>query len=66
MLSDLGLGCKHLQQLNLSFCINVTNRGLIKLAQGCPSLADLDIRECSLVTASVVNRLQTAGFYLRR
>jgi hypothetical protein len=62
----LATGCKDLRRINLSYCSNVTNRGLLDLAQGCLSLAQLDLRECSLVTTGLVVRLLAAGFYVRR
>lgn len=37
--------CPNLELLNINWCINCDNRGLLKVVQSCPKLADLRISE---------------------
>lgn len=46
----IGLYCSQLQTLNLGWCENVSDVGVMSLANGCPDLRSVDLCGCVLIT----------------
>jgi F-box and leucine-rich repeat protein 1 (S-phase kinase-associated protein 2) len=46
----IGRYCSQLQRLNLGWCENVSDVGVMSLAYGCPDLRTLDLCGCVLIT----------------
>ena len=46
----IGQYCNQLQSLNLGWCENVSDVGVMSLAYGCPDLRTLDLCGCVLIT----------------
>lgn len=50
----IGGYCKELQSLNLGWCENVGDVGVMSLADGCPDLRTVDLCGCVCITGEVV------------
>lgn len=48
----IGQYCNHLQSVNLGWCENVSDVGVMSLAYGCPDLRTLDLCGCVLITGT--------------
>lgn len=46
----IGLYCSQMQTLNLGWCENVSDVGVMSLANGCPDLRIVDLCGCVLIT----------------
>lgn len=46
----IGRYCSQLQSLNLGWCDNVSDVGVMSLAYGCPDLRTLDLCGCVRIT----------------
>ena len=46
----VGRYCNQLQSLNLGWCDNVSDAGVMSLAVGCPDLRTVDLCGCVLIT----------------
>jgi len=46
----IGLYCSQLQILNLGWCENASDVGVMSLAHGCPDLRSVDLCGCVLIT----------------
>jgi F-box and leucine-rich repeat protein 1 (S-phase kinase-associated protein 2) len=46
----IGQHCNQLQRLNLGWCENVSDVGVMSLAYGCPDLRTVDLCGCVLIT----------------
>jgi F-box and leucine-rich repeat protein 1 (S-phase kinase-associated protein 2) len=46
----IGHYCNELQSLNLGWCEQVSDVGVMSLAYGCPDLRTLDLSGCVLIT----------------
>lgn len=46
----IGRYCNEMQSLNLGWCDNVSDVGVMSLAYGCPDLRTLDLCGCVLIT----------------
>lgn len=46
----IGCNCNQLKSLNLGWCENVSDAGVIGLADGCPDLEVLDLCGCIRIT----------------
>ncbi|KAK1432358.1 hypothetical protein QVD17_09254 [Tagetes erecta] len=69
-LKAIGDNCSQLQSLNLGWCENVSDAGVMSLAYGCPDLHALDLCGCVLITdesvialANKCLNLQSLGLY---
>lgn len=49
-LQAIGQKCSELQSLNLGWCENVGDLGVMSLAYGCPDLRTLDLCGCVYIT----------------
>ena len=49
-LQGIGRNCSQLQSLNLGWCENVGDVGVMSLAYGCPDLRTLDLCGCVCIT----------------
>ena len=49
----IGYNCTRLQYLNLGWCENVGDIGVMSLAYGCPDLKVLDLCGCVLITGII-------------
>ena len=52
-LQAIGHHCNQLQSLNLGWCENVGDVGVISLAAGCPDLRTVDLCGCVRITGIV-------------
>lgn len=52
-LQAIGRNCNQLQSLNLGWCENVGDVGVMSLAYGCPDLRTLDLCGCVCITGIV-------------
>ena len=57
--------CKHLTEISASGATDVTDTGLIALAQRLPCLTVLDLSWCDNITDNAVNALATCCVFLR-
>ncbi|GAV74515.1 F-box domain-containing protein/LRR_6 domain-containing protein [Cephalotus follicularis] len=64
-LQAIGRNCSQLQSLNLGWCENVSDVGVMSLAYGCPELKSLDLCGCLLITDDSVIALANSCFCLR-
>lgn len=64
-LQAIGHYCNELQSLNLGWCENVTDVGVMSLAYGCPDLRTLDLCGCVLITDDSVIALANRCPHLR-
>ncbi|KAF5749087.1 hypothetical protein HS088_TW04G01049 [Tripterygium wilfordii] len=64
-LQAIGRNCCQLQYLNLGWCENVTDIGVMSLAYGCPNLRSLDLCSCVLITDDSVIALANRCPHLR-
>ena len=55
-----------LAKADISFCPNITGDGVLLVAQACPHLTHLSIRECSSINNSAIAKLKTAGVVCTR
>lgn len=62
-LQDIGYNCSQLQYLNLGWCENVGDIGVMSLAYGCPDLRALDLCGCVLITGNLY-RFRVVNWYL--
>lgn len=53
----IGQCCSQLQSVNLGWCENVTDVGVMSLAHGCPDLRTLDLCGCVLITGTSLNSI---------
>ena len=60
----IGQYCNHLQSVNLGWCENVSDVGVMSLAYGCPDLRSLDLCGCVLITGTSLDELIRGGFCL--
>lgn len=51
----IGHYCNLLQSVNLGWCENVSDVGVMSLAYGCPDLRILDLCGCVLITGTSLN-----------
>jgi F-box and leucine-rich repeat protein 1 (S-phase kinase-associated protein 2) len=49
-LQAIGRNCSQLQSLNLGWCENVSDVGVMSLAYGCPDIRTLDLCGCVCIT----------------
>ncbi|CAH8356207.1 unnamed protein product [Eruca vesicaria subsp. sativa] len=49
-LQAIGENCSEMQSLNLGWCENISDDGVMSLAYGCPDLRTLDLCGCVLIT----------------
>lgn len=49
----IGENCSQMQSLNLGWCENVSDDGVMSLSYGCPDLRTLDLCGCVLITGKV-------------
>lgn len=63
--SDYSEGCPQLEQLNISWCDQVTKDGIQALVRCCPGLKGLFLKGCTQVlpqhTAQLLGTVSTAG-----
>ncbi|CAK9153994.1 unnamed protein product [Ilex paraguariensis] len=64
-LKAIGYNCNQLQSLNLGWCENVGDVGVMSLAYGCPDLRALDLCGCVLITDESVIALANNCLHLR-
>ncbi|KAG4147745.1 hypothetical protein ERO13_D05G242000v2 [Gossypium hirsutum] len=64
-LQAIGRNCKMLQSLNLGWCDNVGDIGVMSLAYGCPDLKCLDLCGCVRITDDSVIALADKCLHLR-
>jgi F-box and leucine-rich repeat protein 1 (S-phase kinase-associated protein 2) len=64
-LQAIGRNCNHLQVLNLGWCENVGDVGVMSLAYGCPGLRSLDLCGCVLITDDSVIALASGCLHLK-
>ncbi|KAK1300932.1 F-box protein SKP2A [Acorus calamus] len=64
-LQAIAYSCIQLQSLNLGWCENITDKGVISLALGCPDLRALDLCGCVLITDESVIALANGCPHLR-
>ncbi|OMO95333.1 hypothetical protein CCACVL1_05430 [Corchorus capsularis] len=64
-LQAIGRNCNMLQSLNLGWCDNVGDLGVMSLAYGCPDLRSLDLCGCVLITDDSVIALANECLHLR-
>ncbi|KAK6246313.1 hypothetical protein QUC31_001085 [Theobroma cacao] len=64
-LQAIGRNCNMLQSLNLGWCENVGDLGVMSLAYGCPDLRCLDLCGCVLITDDSVIALANECLHLR-
>ncbi|XP_059630593.1 F-box protein SKP2B-like [Cornus florida] len=64
-LKAIGYNCGQLQSLNLGWCENVGDVGVMSLAYGCPDLRALDLCGCVLITDESVIALANNCLHLR-
>ncbi|XP_052200671.1 F-box protein SKP2B [Diospyros lotus] len=64
-LKAIGYNCRQLQSLNLGWCENVGDPGVLSLAYGCPDLRALDLCGCILITDDSVIALANNCLHLR-
>uniref|UniRef100_A0A5B6Z2H0 Putative F-box protein SKP2A-like n=1 Tax=Davidia involucrata TaxID=16924 RepID=A0A5B6Z2H0_DAVIN len=64
-LKAIGYNCHQLQSLNLGWCENVGDVGVMSLAYGCPNLRALDLCGCVLITDESVIALANNCLHLR-
>ncbi|KAL7176296.1 hypothetical protein ACSBR2_029776 [Camellia fascicularis] len=64
-LKTIGYNCRQLQSLNLGWCENVGDVGVMSLAYGCPDLRALDLCGCVLITDDSVIALANNCLHLR-
>lgn len=58
-LQAVGSNCSQLQSLNLGWCDNVGDVGVISLAFGCPDLRVLDLCGCVCITGIILFMVHT-------
>ncbi|XVE60216.1 hypothetical protein DITRI_Ditri05aG0110100 [Diplodiscus trichospermus] len=63
-LQAIGRNCNMLQSLNLGWCENVGDLGVMSLAYGCPALRCLDLCGCVLITDDSVIALANKCLHL--
>uniref|UniRef100_A0A0A8YK72 F-box/LRR-repeat protein 15-like leucin rich repeat domain-containing protein n=1 Tax=Arundo donax TaxID=35708 RepID=A0A0A8YK72_ARUDO len=51
-LQAISSNCGQLQSLNLGWCDNITDKGVTRLALGCPDLGAVDLCGCVLITGN--------------
>ena len=51
----IGENCNEMQSLNLGWCENISDDGVMSLAYGCPDLRTLDLCGCVLITGKAHN-----------
>ncbi|KAF2296630.1 hypothetical protein GH714_000721 [Hevea brasiliensis] len=61
----IGQNCSQLQSLNLGWCENVGDLGVVSLAYGCPDLRTLDLCGCVCITDDSVIALAYRCLHLR-
>ncbi|XP_030501294.2 F-box protein SKP2B [Cannabis sativa] len=64
-LQAIGRYCNQLQSLNLGWCDNVSDVGVMSLAYGCPDLRTVDLCGCVLITDDSVIALANRCVHLR-
>ncbi|GLT31741.1 hypothetical protein SLA2020_064520 [Shorea laevis] len=64
-LQAIGRNCALLQSLNLGWCENVGDIGVMSLAYGCPDLRSLDLCGCVLITDDSVIALANGCLHLK-
>ncbi|KAG8660563.1 F-box protein SKP2A isoform X2 [Manihot esculenta] len=64
-LQAIGRNCSQLQSLNLGWCENVGDLGVMSLAYGCPDLRTLDLCGCVCITDDSVIALAYRCLHLR-
>lgn len=64
-LQAIGRNCSQLQSLNLGWCENVGDVGVLSLAYGCPDLRTLDLCGCVCITDDSVIALAYRCLHLR-
>lgn len=64
-LKAIGYNCSQLEVLNLGWCENVGDEGVMCLAYGCPDLRALDLCGCVLITDESVIALANNCFHLQ-
>jgi hypothetical protein len=55
---EVGRGYPNLQTLNLDYCRNITDAGLMEVGRGCPNLQTLNLWNCTNITDACKNALQ--------
>ncbi|KAK4741033.1 hypothetical protein SAY87_024621 [Trapa incisa] len=63
-LQAIGRNCRWLQSLNLGWCDNISDDGVVRLAFGCPHLRVLDLCGCVRITDDSVIALANGCPYL--
>ncbi|KAG0488081.1 hypothetical protein HPP92_006892 [Vanilla planifolia] len=64
-LQAIAVNCRQLQSLNLGWCEDITDEGVICLALGCPDLRAIDLCGCLLITDESVVALANGCPHLR-
>ncbi|XP_021654273.2 F-box protein SKP2A isoform X3 [Hevea brasiliensis] len=65
-LQAIGQNCSQLQSLNLGWCENVGDLGVVSLAYGCPDLRTLDLCGCVCITVCYFKfQAEDIFFYIR-
>ncbi|KAF8088443.1 hypothetical protein N665_0541s0008 [Sinapis alba] len=64
-LEAIGNNCNQMQSLNLGWCENISDDGVMSLAYGCPDLRTLDLCGCVLITDESVVALADWCVHLR-
>ncbi|PWA83343.1 F-box domain, Leucine-rich repeat domain, L domain-like protein [Artemisia annua] len=64
-LKAIGYNCRELQSVNLGWCEEVGDAGVMSLAYGCPDLRSLDLCGCVLITDDSVVALANNCLHLR-
>lgn len=54
MIQAIGDYCNELQFLNLGWCEQISDVGVMSLAYGCPDLRTLDLCGCVLITGILI------------
>ncbi|KAG2307205.1 hypothetical protein Bca52824_026953, partial [Brassica carinata] len=62
----IGENCSQMQSLNLGWCENISDDGVMSLAYGCPDLRTLDLYESVVAMANRCVHLRSLGLYYCR
>ncbi|KAL5576091.1 hypothetical protein UlMin_017790 [Ulmus minor] len=65
-LSLIGKNCRNLLQLNLRYCVNVTEKGVKEVVQNCRSLQEINLKWCDKVSFDTIARMVFSRPSLRR
>lgn len=61
-ITDFSSGCKYLEDLNISWCQNVTDKGIQLVAENCLYLKTLVCKGCEGITSGCFSNLNENSF----